>query len=58
MTLERDLPEAVALQILEAQWPAERKVALGDFLLWNDSSLPCLHRQAELLASWLHHTYA
>jgi dephospho-CoA kinase len=58
MMRERNLSEALARQIIEAQWPAERKVALGDVLLWNDSTPPCLQRQVQLLAHRLHNTYA
>jgi dephospho-CoA kinase len=58
MTLERKLSENTARQILGAQWSTERKVQLGDFLVWNDSSLACLQRQVGLLAHWLFHTYA
>lgn len=58
MMRERKLSETVARQIIEAQWPTERKVTLGDVLLWNDSTLPCLQRQVQLLAHWLQNTYA
>lgn len=55
---ERKLPEDSARRILEAQWPAERKMLLGDFLLWNESPLPCLQRQIALLVPWLLNAYA
>jgi dephospho-CoA kinase len=58
MVRERNLSETIARQIIEAQWPTERKITLGDVLLWNDSTLPCLHRQVQLLADWLQNTYA
>ena len=42
------LSSQAADSMIAAQWPIEKKVLLGDVLIWNECPLPCLRAQAEL----------
>lgn len=54
---ERKLDPALAEQVVASQLDLRTKIAKADHLIWNDSTLSCLDRQASLLAGWLrkHH---
>ncbi|MDF1784872.1 MAG: dephospho-CoA kinase [Verrucomicrobiales bacterium] len=47
------LSSEAAESIISAQWPIEKKVFLGDVLIWNECPLHCLSAQAELFLSSL-----
>ena len=50
---ERGLPAPIAEAVIAAQLNLETKTTRADHLIWNDSTVSCLERQADLLASWL-----
>jgi dephospho-CoA kinase len=53
----RHLAPEMAEQIIAAQLDLATKVRKADHLIWNDSSVSCLERQTDLLATWLRQTY-
>ncbi|MDQ3622091.1 MAG: dephospho-CoA kinase [Verrucomicrobiota bacterium] len=53
----RGLDEALAESILAAQADLRVKISKADHVIWNDSTLACLDRQAGLLAQVLRHRY-
>jgi dephospho-CoA kinase len=57
LTDERALPVETADRVIAAQLNLETKIARADHLIWNDSTLACLERQADLLAAWLKQSY-
>lgn len=53
----RGMPPALAESIIAAQLDLQTKIKRADHLIWNDSSLSCLHGQTSLLAGWLRQRY-
>jgi dephospho-CoA kinase len=49
----RGLERARVLQIIDSQWSNSQKIALSDFVVWNDGSLNMLEAQARELAGRL-----
>jgi dephospho-CoA kinase len=49
----RGLERARVQQIIDSQWPNSQKIALSDFVVWNDGSLKMLEAQARELAGRL-----
>jgi dephospho-CoA kinase len=54
----RSLSEDLARKILASQWSLHIKMRGATHVVWNDSGLPLLEAQADLLAAYLRHTYA
>lgn len=54
---QRGLSAALAERIITAQLDLATKITHAHHVIWNDSTLPCLERQARLLAGWLHRTH-
>ncbi len=52
----RDLSPELAEKIIAAQLDLGTKINQAHHVIWNDSTLPCLERQAGLLANWLRRT--
>lgn len=50
---QRGLSQALIENIIGAQLPLSAKVNKADHIIWNDSTVSCLDRQAGLLARWL-----
>ncbi len=46
----RGIPRDEALRRMQAQTPPERKIALADWVIRNDGSIECLHRQVDAVA--------
>jgi dephospho-CoA kinase len=55
---QRSLSEDLARKILASQWSLHIKMRGATHVVWNDSGLPLLEAQADLLAAYLRHTYA
>ncbi len=53
----RGLAPATAEGVIAAQLDLETKIKRADHLIWNDSTVSCLERQADLLAAWLNQSY-
>ncbi len=52
----RGLSPQMAIRIIEAQWPTEKKCAAASRVIWNDGSPTCLQAQATLLSQkWIDH---
>lgn len=49
--LARGLAPETAQAMLASQLPIGQKIARASFVLWNDGSLPALHRQTDLVAN-------
>ena len=49
----RHLPTETAEKIISSQFDLPTKIAQADYLIWNDSSLSSLDRQAQLLVGAL-----
>lgn len=56
LTGPRGLSPALAEKIVAAQLDLSTKINQAHHVIWNDSTLPCLERQARLLAKWLRRT--
>ncbi len=54
---KRNLPDAMIEKIIGAQLNLGAKMDKADHVIWNDSTLDCLDRQAEHLARWLTQYY-
>jgi dephospho-CoA kinase len=54
---DRGLTDALIEKIIGAQLPLDAKIKKADHVIWNDSTVSCLDRQAGLLARWLTHYY-
>ncbi len=54
---QRGLSAGLAEKIITAQLDLATKITHAHHVIWNDSTLPCLERQARLLAGWLHRTH-
>lgn len=50
---QRHLSPEISEKIIASQLDLSTKIAQADYLIWNDSSTPCLDRQARLLAAGL-----
>lgn len=48
---ERGLDAGIAAKIMASQMPQSEKIALAQFVVWNDGSLAALEAQAALLAT-------
>ncbi len=57
LATDRALDSETADRIIAAQLDLETKIRKADHLIWNDSTVPCLDGQADLLASWLSQSY-
>ena len=53
LTEQRGLSAALAEKIITSQLDLATKINQAHHVIWNDSTLPCLERQAGLLAAWL-----
>ena len=53
---QRGLSAALAEKIITSQLDLATKINHAHHVIWNDSTLPCLERQARLLAASLRHT--
>lgn len=53
LTEQRTLSAALAERIITSQLDLATKINKAHHVIWNDSTLPCLERQARLLAGWL-----
>lgn len=53
----RGLASATAEGVIAAQLDLATKIKRADHLIWNDSTVSCLERQADLLAAWLNQSY-
>lgn len=51
----RALNPELAEKIISSQLGLGTKINQAHHVIWNDSTFPCLERQAGLLAAWLHH---
>ncbi len=58
LTCGRGLTSELAQTMISAQIELPTKMSKADHLIWNDSSLTCLDRQAALLAGWLLKSHA
>jgi len=54
----RGLTSDLAEKMISTQIDLRTKMSKADHLIWNDSSLSCLDRQAALLAGWLLKSHA
>jgi dephospho-CoA kinase len=54
----RGLTSDLAEKMISTQIDLRTKMSKADHVIWNDSSLPCLDRQAALLAAWLPKSHA
>jgi dephospho-CoA kinase len=54
----RGLTSDLAQTMISTQIELSTKMSKADHLIWNDSSLSCLDRQAALLAGWLLKSHA
>lgn len=54
---DRGLNVQTAEGVIAAQLDLETKINRADHLIWNDSTVPCLEQQADLLAAWLKQSY-
>jgi dephospho-CoA kinase len=54
---DRGLTEVLIEKIIGAQLPLGAKIKLADHIIWNDSTVSCLDRQAGQLARWLSQYY-
>lgn len=57
MREQRKLDSGLIERIIGAQFDLELKVARATHVVWNDSTLACLERQARLLAALLGSSY-
>jgi dephospho-CoA kinase len=57
MVEQRSLSEDLARKILASQWSLHVKMRGATHVVWNDSGLPLLESQADLLAAYLRHKY-
>jgi dephospho-CoA kinase len=55
---DRGLTSDLAEKMISTQIDLQTKMSKADHLIWNDSSLSCLDRQAALLAGWLLQSHA
>ena len=54
---QRGLTDAMIEKIIGAQLNLSAKMVKADHVIWNDSTVTCLDRQAGLLARWLTQYY-
>ncbi len=54
--MSRGIGEQQARARVMSQWPMPQKMERGDFVIWNDGTLPVLQRQAELVLKTIQET--